>query len=371
MGGEWLLGHFKVYLGGMFSRFTLALFFVVSLAHVSFATEESQEELYYQALKAEEAGDIARALKLFESAVEEGGPYTAEIQEIINEYQDALSVSPWEFHTYGKAGYVGLLYWSRGISGPEFGSELATSATASVEYTSKNWNHALEFNLSGGWFVDKDDLRSLDTSAWETDFGLEYGLTGKYFALDVSANLNVSEVEDWNPEFYLWLEGYLARFGKQKVGLSLWGYDYLDGPLYAAAYASWHRFVQYGWRSSVYMGARFEADSVSVPYWLKWVGPSFNQTLSFKFKSGLVIDAKLNLFYGYIVDGPESKYEKIQKFSSSWICNVSWMPGVFGVYVGAEQFYRRFFNVPRKYRLFTEPKKTYFTEFKGGVKWDI
>lgn len=50
---------------------------------VALAGATSQEELYYQALKAEEAEDIARALSLFKAAVAEPGPYTEEIQRVV------------------------------------------------------------------------------------------------------------------------------------------------------------------------------------------------------------------------------------------------------------------------------------------------
>lgn len=344
------------------------LFFFAGL---SLADEETQGELYYRALKAEESGDITRALALFDSAVTAGGPYTAELQEIIDDYNEALFSNSWEFHSSGRLGYVGLLYKSRGISGSEFGSEIATAATASLEYDSWNWSHSFDLSVSGGWFADKDDMRSLDTSAWETSLGVGYGLVGKSLALDVGANFNVSEVDDWVPEFYAMFEFQPVHLGTHKLGISLWGYENLDGPLYAAAYVSWRRYVKYGWKASVFAGARFEADSISTPYWLKWFGPSFNPSLSFRFKTEISIDAKANLFYGYVVDGPDKQYEKVEKLSGSWAVTLSWKPCVFGVYAGVEQFYRLFFAIPKKYKYFTEPRRTFFTEFKAGVSWEI
>ena len=354
--------------------FTIAILFIVSLAMA-----ESQESLYYRALKAEEAGDIPAALELFESAVAQDGPYTAEIQEIIDDYRKALGESddssskkvesPWHFHSLGNVNYIGLRYKRSDVSDAETGSELSASMSASLEYESAEWIHSFEVNLSGDWFVDKEDMPSLDTNAWEGAFGLGYSLVGNSLVLDVGANMNVSEDEGWTPDFYAWLEKYFVRIGKQKVGASLMVYENLDGPLFVTAYASWHRYVKYGWKSTVYMGARFEADSISTPYWLKWFGPSLKPSFSYRFKTDISIDAKLNLFYGFVVDGPDAEYEEVQKFSGSWGLNVSWKPGIFGLFVGAEQFYRYYVR-PSDYET-GYPQSSFFSQLKAGVKWDI
>jgi hypothetical protein len=62
----------------MFRYILTSVFLLVALAGAT-----SQEELYFQALKAEEAEDIPRALSLFKAAVETPGPYTEEIQRIV------------------------------------------------------------------------------------------------------------------------------------------------------------------------------------------------------------------------------------------------------------------------------------------------
>ena len=359
----------------------MRLFSIILLLLCSLAVAQSQEDVYYRALKAEEAGDVSLALKTFEEALAIPGPYTAEIQEIVDEYHEALglsdgesaddeSISPWEFHTYGNVGYIGLSYKKGDTTASETGSEISSSIGLSLDYNTKNYIHSFGFNFSGDWFIDKEDMPSLDTSSWETSFGLEYSLIGSWLTFDVGANMNVSEEEGLNPEFFAWLEKYFARFDNQKMGFALWGYENLDGPMSTALYLSWHRFVKYGWKSSVYAGARFEADSIRTPeYWLKWVGPSFKPSISYKFKTEISIDARWNLFYGIVVDGPDIDYEKVQKFSSSWSCNVAWVPKYFGLFVGLEQFYK-YYVVPADYEI-SYSKKSLYTQFKAGVKWNI
>ncbi|WP_298769762.1 hypothetical protein [uncultured Fibrobacter sp.] len=353
---------------------------IVILLLSSMAVAQPQEELYYRALKAEEAGDIPRALNLFEQAVAVSGPYTAEIQEIIDDYREVLGESggdslegepadSWEFHTYGNIGFMGLHYKRSDISEAETGSEISSSVSVSAEYDSKNWNHSFEINMAGDWFIDKDDMPSLDTNAWEASMGVAYSLVGSGLILDLGTNINFADGEDWAPDFYAWFEKYLARFDRQKIGLALWAYENTEGPLSTAVYASWHRYVKYGWKSSIYLGGRFEADSVSYPYWLKWVGPSLKPSFSYRFKTEISIDAKLNLFYGFVVDGPDADYEEVQKFNASWSCSVSWMPSVLGVYLGVEQFYKAYV-LPSGYTI-GYPERSTYTEFKVGAKWNI
>ena len=359
----------------------MRLFATILLFFMTLAIAESQEDLYYKALKAEESGNIGEALKFFEAALVEPGPYTAEIQEIVNEYRDALGMpekdsseskasSAWEFHSSGKVGFYRLHYESDGDSVTEKGSMLSTSVNASLDYSTQHWLHSFELNASGNWFVDKKDMPSLDTSTWEGSFGLEYSAVGKSLVLDLGSDMNYSEEDGWSPDFFVWVEKYLALVGKHKFGTAFWAYDNLDGPLSTALYVSWHRFEKYGWRSGVYAGARFDADSIDYPeYWLKWLGPSLKPSFSYRFKTEISVDAKMNLFYGFVVDGPDADYEKVQKFSSSWGLSVSWMPRHFGVFLGVDQFYR-YYVVPSGYSI-AYSKETIFTEYKAGVKFNL
>ncbi|MBO7413010.1 MAG: hypothetical protein J6U20_05020 [Fibrobacter sp.] len=347
---------------------------------VSLAAAESQEDIYYRALKAEEAGDIPLALKTFEEALETPGPYTAEIQEIVDSYREAMgksaaeplndsTVSPWEFHSYGNVGYRNL-YYDRDDSTNESGKELSTSMTFSLDYDSKDILHSFELNLSGDWFIDKEDMPSLDTSAWEASFGLEYSLVGNSFVFDIGSNMNVTEEDDLTPDFFLWIEKYFARFDKHKFGVALSGYENLDGPLSTAAYVSWRRYAKYGWKSSVYAGARFEADSISSSeFWLKWIGPSLKPSISYRFQTEISIDLKTNLFYGFVVDGPDAEYEKVKKLSISWGTSISWKPTYVGILLGVDQFYRSY-DAPADY-VIDYPEKSTYTEIKASLIWDI
>ena len=84
------------------------------LALSFFAFAETQEDVYYRAMKAEEAGDVSKSLELFEQAAAMDGEYTDEIKEIVREYREALGYdepeNPWAFHLYGDVAFYGLLY---------------------------------------------------------------------------------------------------------------------------------------------------------------------------------------------------------------------------------------------------------------------
>ncbi len=356
------------------------LLIIVSLLWAANVLAESQEELYYRALKAEEAGDIPRALSLFDSAVAVSGPYTAEIQEIIDDYREILektdtdsvmesTKSSWEFHSYGKINYTGLHYKKESATDAETGNEASASISSSIEYETQNWTHSFELNVSGEWFIDKENMPSLDTNAWETSVGIGYSLIGNSLILDIGADMNFSEGDEWTPDFYIWAEKYLAQISKQKFGLATSGYKNFDGPTSASFYGSWHRFAKYGWNSTIYAGARFESDSLNTLYTLKWLGPSLRPSISYKFKTDISIDAKLNLFYGFVIDEPVTTYNGIQKFSGSWALNISWKPGVFGAFVGFEQLYRRYINLPEYNIGYSE--WSLLSKLNAGIKWDI
>ena len=348
---------------------------ITILLFVSLAAAESQEDLYFRAMKAEEAGDISLAIELFERALEEPGPYTAELQEIVGDYRAALegdedSTGSWEFHTSGNAVFSGMHYKRNGESTAEKGRELSTFISASMDYNSKNWIHSLEVNMSGDWFIDNGDMPSLDTSAWEASAGVSYSLIGNTLFLDVGVDMEVSEGWEWAPDFYVWAEKYVARADRHKLGVAYWTYGSYDGPASVALYGSWHRYAKYGWRSSVYLGGRFEADSIANPqYWLKWAGPALKPTFAYRFKTDISIEAKTNWFYGFVVDGPDSDYEKVQKISGSWGASVTWDPGALGLFVGVEQFYK-YYVVPSGYTI-GYSRHSLLSELKAGIKWNL
>jgi hypothetical protein len=224
--------------------------------------------------------------------------------------------------------------------------------------------------MSGDWFIDNDDMPSLDTSAWTASVGVSYSVIGNTLVLDVGADMEVSEGWEWSPDFYVWTEKYVAMTGRHKLGVAYWAYRNYDGPASVALYASWHRYVKYGWKSTAYLGGRFEADSIGTPqYWLKWAGPAFKPTFAYRFKTDISVEAKTNWFYGFVVDGPDGEYEKVQKISGSWGLTISWNPGIWGLFAGVEQFYK-YYIVPSGYTI-GYAKNSLLSELKVGLNWSL
>ena len=421
---------------------------------------ETQESVYFRAMKAEEAGDVSAALAAFEEAVQIPGPYTEEIREIIDDYYKALDTveekkNPWSLRFLGDIGFYGLHYNEYGgvekVS--ETGGDIFFSLTPFVDYSTGDWIHSFGLGFSGDWFVANDDMPVLDTNDWNISVGLEYSLVGKSLMVDVGADIKVVEGAYVSPNFYAWVERDFYRFEKQRVGAAVWGYYDPDGPLSFALYGSWHRTVPYGLNGSAYVGARFEADSavdfvkfvetykntvedpenegnveqwnsywggsnpmygnwqnpmqvcletygpecynwnigkidsmywaqrnapqnsestadVSIPkYYAKWFGPTLRSQVSYKFKRNITVEARLNLFYGFVLDGPDSDYEKMGKFSGVWGTMLYWKPNALTLYLGAEQFYKHY-SLP-KYYVGIYPRNTILTELKVGFKWEI
>ena len=277
------------------------------------------------------------------------------------------SSNSWEFHTSGNIVYKRLNYTRGEPAVSESGSELSYSLDASVEYNSNDWVHSFEISLSGDWIVDKENMPSLDTSAWENSLGLGYSLIGNSLTLDAGTSISLTEEDGWNPDFFLWAEKYFARIDKQKFGAAFWGYESLEGTKSLALYGSWRRYVKYGWKGSVYAGGRFDADSVrSSDYWLKWVGPALKTSFSYRFKTDISVDARLNMFYGFAVGMPD---DDLEKFNTSWGVNASWTPKYFGIFAGLDQFYK-YYVFPTDY-VFPYSKKSTYTLLKAGFKWNI
>lgn len=110
--------------------------------------------------------------------------------------------------------------------------------------------------------------------------------------------------------------------------------------------------------------------SVAVPkYYATWLGPTLRSRISYKFRNGLSLEARLNLFYGFVLDGPDSDYEKIRKFSGSWGGTVFWKPNSLTLYLGLEQFYKHY-GLPAYYKGIY-PQNTLLSELKAGLKWEL
>ena len=419
---------------------------------------ETQEAVYYRAMKAEESGDVSTALADFEEAVEIPGPYTQEIREIIDEYNKALGStavkSPWSFRFLGDLGFYSLHYSEFGSVDDvsENGGDIFFSAMSSIDYSTGDWIHSLGVGFTGDLFVSNEDMPALDTNDWDVSMGLEYSLVGRSLMLDVGADIKVVEGGRVFPDFFAWVERDFGRFEKQRVGMAAWGYYDPDGPLSFALYGAWHRTEPYGLNGTVYVGARFEADSVvdyvgylsayqkaveeseqnegensdyrngypmnwnwnsqnpmmvcletygpecygwnigkidsmywaqqnypqntessvdvDVPrYYAKWIGPTVRSRVFYRFKRNITLEAKLNLFYGFVLDGPDEDYESMGKFNASWGTTFFWKPSAITVYLGVEQIYKRY-SLP-VYYLGIYPRNTLLSELKMGVKWEI
>lgn len=425
---------------------------------------ETQEEAYFRAMKAEEAGDVSSAVKAFEDAVALPGPYTAELQEILKSYYDALGVKDdsasgaLSFRILGDAGFYGLRYDEFGSAKNkgEYGGDMYLSLTPFMDYSSGSWIHSLGLGLTGDWFLMNDNMPALDTNDWTLALGAEYSLVGQTVLLNAGIDLNFAEGEDVSATFYGWLQKEFYRKGKDRLGAAAWAYVDTEGPRSYALFASWNRTSTYGLNGSAYLGLRFEADYVSdykkfladyerklkeeakkicstsdtreectvkvnngwgevgmpltvaycmekygdqcpimdenaidslywedrvdelmdsivVPvsrYYGKWIGPTLRSKISYKFRNNISVEGKLNLFYGFVIDGPDPEYEKIQKLVGNWGLMAYWKPNSFGtVYLGLEQIYKGYSLSDYYKKIFS--KGNLLTELKAGFKWEI
>lgn len=432
-------------------------FAVVVLLLTSMLMAETQEAAYFRALKAEEAGDVSLALESFEQALALPGPYTDEIREIVQEYYDALDMTadtskvPWSFRFLGKLDFYGLRYSEFGgvDEVDEHGGNLLLSLTPYFDYSAGDWIHSVGLRVDADWFFANDDMPVLDTNDWDLSLGLEYSLVGRSLMVSVGTDLEFSEGEKASPSFFGWVEKDLFRYDRHRFGLATWAFYDADGPLSFALYGAWHRNASYGWNAGVYLGARFEADTVvdyvqyvadymdaleerqgnppsdfkgngwaygresknpfdqcletygeecyewgiakvdslywaeqensagsdsvlaiQVPrYYAKWLGPTLRSKVSYRFKTNIMLEAKLNLFYGLVLDGPDADYEKIGKFSGSWGALFYWKPDPICLYLGFDQFYKHY-SLP-DYYVGVYPKNTLLSEIVAGIKWEI
>ena len=383
-------------------RFLFGLILLL-LATALFA--ETQEQAYYRALKLEEAGDIPAALQAFEEAAALPGEYTEEIQGIIRDYKAALgrsevsdtqSVSLWDaLHIAGELGLYGLHYKETGMDKGEMGGDLFLNVNPYIDYISGDWAHTFAASVQGDYFLNNDNMPVLDTNDWNIVLGLEYTLLGKSMLLDLGYDFNI-EGKSLSSDFYAWFEKDLFRFEKQRLGAVAWGYYQTSGPMSLALYGSWHRTAAEGLNGTVYVGAKYEADSVFdykayfhsyddvvgdttgaltaddlvFRYGLgKWFGPIFRSRISYKFKYRITVEGKMNLYYRFAVGGPDSEFEKIKKFSGTWGATVSWKHWYLNYYLGVDCKYNRLY-LPRFYKKIYTESSTH-TQLKLGVKWDI
>lgn len=431
---------------------------VVILLLSSMLWAETQEATFFRALQAEESGDIILAIQCFEEALSVDGPYFDEIAEILNEYYEALgiplakrsrylknektvdAVNPWSFRFLGELGTVGVHYSASSADG-KWGGILQGSVASYVDYTVGSNVHSLGLNLFGNFNFNNDDVLALDTNDWMGTLGMEYSLVGENLLLNVGADLNFYEQESVNPAFFFWLEYDFFKRREHQVGVALWAYYDMSGPLSVALYGVWQKTSTLGFGFSVMVGPKFDVDSTfdyqayekeyenaldnveqemdrytgyengSNPfehcielygercfgwsiatidslnwvskfeslmsnidiklkkYWAKWIGPSLKVRAYYRFKNQLSLEAKMNLFYGFVVDGPDQSYEEISKFSGVWSGFVNWNIGVAKLYFGVEDSYKQY-GLPSLYSKIY-PEHSNVLKIKIGSKWEF
>lgn len=440
---------------------------IILLLFSSVLLAETQAELYYKAMQLEEQGDVSGSLALFEQAYKAGGEYTEEIKEIIDSYREALDIkgengeeNSLEFSLLGDASVSGLHYAENGYSGnlSENGADIFVSLGAFLDWSVGDWLHSFGLAFVSEWFLSDREESILDSNTWSIAPGLEYSLIGKNLLVDVGVDFNIGGDTGFRPSVFSLAEYSFARFDKQRVGVSFWAYDRFGGPLSFALHAAWHRTAVEGFNAAVFVGVKYEADSLSdvlgyvesldedcvrdvfgqcvdvgnngngngngngnngngnngyqndITYywnkcvaensielcadagngllqsyvedgmnggdgvkleraWSRWLGPVVKSRVSYVFHNKMTLQAKLNLFYGFVLDGASSEYEKLRKFTGSWGLTYSWKPNIFTFYAGVEQIYLRY-SLPGKLKEYF-PKSSLLTEAKLGVKFEI
>lgn len=402
-------------------------FGLVVVLLVSTLLAETQQEAYYRAMKAEEAGDIPAALKAFEEAVALPGPYTEELQGIINDYHEALgtsnidSVSPWKFHVAGELGLFGMHYKETGMDDGELGGDIFLNVNPYWEYLSGAWSHMFAASVQGDFFLNNDNMTILDTNDWNLSLGLQYELTGKSMILDAGYDFNI-EGREISSDFYAWFEKHFYRSEKQRVGAVAWAHYRTSGPMSYALYGAWHRLVPEGLNASVYVGAKFDADSVFdyKSYWNSykallqsyqdsvnavygspeyafaesdateteatstesaekdlviryalgsWLGPVILSKVSYKFKNQISVEGRMNLFYGIAIGGPGETFKKLKKLNGTVSLTAMWTHWKMSYYLGLVRNFK-YYSSPELYKNVYKERSA-LTQLKLGVKWDI
>lgn len=112
-----------------------------------------------------------------------------------------------------------------------------------------------------------------------------------------------------------------------------------------------------------------EMDVPTPVYWTKWFGPSVRARILFKFSNGLSLESKLNLFYSFVVDGPDKDYEKISRLSGMWTGFAYWNLGLMEIYGGLEDVFRMY-NLSDVYKdVYSGCSNT--LKIKLGTKWEF
>ena len=377
-----------------------SLFGLVLLVLATALFAETQEEAYYRAMKAEEAGDITAALKAFEEAAALPGEYTEEIQGIIRDYKAALGSSSddsthstdfdnsWEFHVSGEVGLWGMHYKETGMDEGEMGGNLMLIVNPYVDYTAGAWTHTFAANVQGNYFLNNDNMSVLDTNDWNMSFGLEYTLFSRSLFLDVGYDF-IIEGDDLSSLFSVIVGKDLYRADSWHLNLMGIAIYQTSGPMSCALNLNPTINFSDKLKGVFYLGVKFEADSlfdykayeesyltattseeiVFREYYGKWFGPLFRTKLFYKFNDKLTISGFAKMFYGFMLDGPDTEYEKVRRFNITYGAQVSWKYWKMNYYLELERnCWCR--SLPDFYKKYLRERSA-MTQLKLGVKWDI
>lgn len=353
------------------------VFSILFLAMVLWA--ESQESVYFRGLDAEASGDITLAMSLFEQAATLDGPYSEEIKEILDDYRDALddAENPWSFRVQGEVGGVGLRYESSYTGGDQFGGYLLASIEPTIEYAYGNQIHSLGLVFLGNQYGNNDNVAVLDSNNWDGSVGLEYAFIGENLFFDVEADANFYDKQNMSPSVFAWLEYSYLKWNGNRLGSALSVFYDGTGPLSATLYEKWRSPAGDGWGASVLVGARFDADSTQndaesldgALYWLKWIGPTLRLHSQYKMNNGFSVELGLSLVYAFVMDGPDSDYEKIGRFSGALSESLKFDMGLIVIYLGFEETYKSYFLPKACEGLY--PKNSFLVKSKAGIQFEL
>ncbi|MCF0216205.1 MAG: hypothetical protein HUK21_07000 [Fibrobacteraceae bacterium] len=398
---------------------------VAVLLFVSALFARSQETVYFNALKAEESGNIVEALSLFEEALAIEGPYTDEIQEIVDGYHKALDGEKLDegekslsFRLLGDFSLYGFHYKKNGDvpEGKENAGSFFSSIGGFIDYDTKSVVHSFGLVLLGD-FIFAKDTSILDTNNWIFSPGLEYSLMGKSFMIDMGVDFGYADGDGFNPSIFLWADKIFYSWEKQGLGVGFWGFSNQDNPVNVTLSLEWRRLSSYGLSGVLMVGARFAMDSLArmerrvvynidstgsvwdyMPSWdensdwgeiggwnywggdtvtvfdsfclSQWLGPAVRGRLNYKFRNNLYLETRMSLFYGFLLDGPSSEVEGLKKLSGTWNVGLGYKPNRFTYYLKLEQVYLHYMDIPEIYNgLYAH--NSFLTEYKLGVKFEF
>ena len=341
---------------------------------------ESQESVYYEALKAEEQGQVSKSIELFERAANIDGPYTDEIKDILKEYYQALGMdeSSLNYRLRGDFSVHGIHYEETGgyEDIKDNGAEAFLDVSLIADYSVSSLMHSFALNYSGTAFLG-DTISPLDSTQWTMAPGVEYSLLGESFLICAGIDFKFN-IEEWRPVLYSWLEKSFFRFDRNRFGAAISVSEEWDYQFIASLLASWRRFSTHGFNASLFAGPKFMTEDVfdyddwngDYPeYNVKWLGPYLKGRFSYKFRYNIAAELAMNLFYRFVLDGPNSDYEKVNKLTGLWGTTLYWSPNIMTFYIGVENAFRRYFDMPDSYEGLLSDSMSLW-ELKLGMKLD-